>query len=129
MIASLIDTLVAANTGYRTVEHAWTLDAIDQLRDPMPYAIFVPGPINSDPSPSLPIRQRSSETVLVVTICLWGELEGLRNQLYQTLLGYQHAPEYTELEHRQGEVQRINGSIVHWVDIFATDRWMPPTAS
>lgn len=127
MITQLITRLQAAGTDYQTVAHAWTLDTIDQIRDPAPLALLVPGPLNTEPAASLPIRQRTTETVVVVTICPWVDLDTLRNQLYGALIGYQHAPEYTELEHRQGEIQRINGNYVHWMDAFAADRWIQGT--
>ena len=38
-----------------------------------------------------------TETVVVVTICPWAELDALRSGLYGALLGYQHGSAYTEL--------------------------------
>lgn len=126
MIAALITRLGAAGSAYTTIQHAWTLDAIDSINTPMPMALFIPGPIQSEASGSLPIRQMLTETIVVMTICPWAELDDLRNQLYGALLGYQHNTGYTELEHRQGEVNRINGSVVQWMDMFVCNRWMGP---
>lgn len=126
MITQLIARLTAAGTNYNSIQHAWTLDAIDNLNNPMPMALFVPGPLQTEAAASLPIRQRVTETVVVMTICPWSDLDSLRNQLYSALLGYQHAPQYTELEHKQGEVSRINGSIVQWMDMFFCNRWISP---
>lgn len=126
MIAQLIARLEAAGTDYDTIQHAWSLDVVDNLNTPMPMAILIPGPAQTEPSASLPIRQRVTETVVVMTICPWNELDALRSQLYSALLGYEHAQEYTELEHRNGEVSRINGSVVQWMDMFFCHRWIQP---
>ena len=127
MIAELITRLQAADVGYETIQHAWTLDALDAINETMPLALFVPGPADAEASQSLPIRQRVTETVVVVTICPWAELDALRSGLYGALLGYQHGSAYTELEYRQGEVNRIGGSIVQWMDMFFCHRWIQPT--
>lgn len=126
MIQQLMDRLTASDTGYNHIQHAWTLDMLDQLDEPMPIALFVPGPIRSEPSESLPLRQRVTENVAVMTICAWQDLDTLRSQLYGALIGYQHAPEYTELEHVSGEVNRINGTVVQWMDMFSCQRWIGP---
>lgn len=126
MIADLITRLEAAGTDYETVQHAWSLDAIDAVNATMPMAVLFPGPIKAEPSGSLPIRQMITEQVMVLTICDWAELDALRNQLYGALLGYQHTSGYTELEHVSGEVGRINGSVVQWMDMFACNRWIGP---
>jgi hypothetical protein len=125
VIAELIDRLEAAGSDYETIDHAWSLDeTLDQIREPMPVALFIPGPVDTEPSPSLPIRQRSTESIVVITICNWEDLEGLRNQLTGAMLGYQHAPGYTDLEHKKGEVRRIAGQVVQWMDLFTASRWI-----
>lgn len=126
MIEQLIQRLRDYATDYVTIDHAWTLEPESVRSDDLPYAFFVPGMAQSDPSESLPIRQRVTEHVVVLTICRWTALDALRNQLYGALLGYQHAPEYTELEYSQGEISRIAGDVVHWLDMFTCHRWIGP---
>jgi len=126
MIEQLMSRLRIYPTEYKTISHAWSLDAIDAINGDMPMALFIPGAIHAEPSESLPIRQRLAESVVVVTLCDWRQLDTLRNQLYGAMLGYQHAPSYAELELRQGEVNRINGSVVQWMDMFTADRWIQP---
>ena len=124
MIADLMQELADAVTGYQTIHHAWTLDEIDRLEGDMPMALFIPGALKSDPSPQLPIRQRVTEQVIVITICKWEQLSELRRDLYGVMLGYQHTEGHTPIEHLNGETSRIAGDIVYWMDAFATQYWM-----
>lgn len=124
MISDLIEELQAAVTGYQSVYHAWTLDEIDRLEGDMPFALFIPGAVKSEPSPQLPIRQRVTEQVIVITICKWEQLADLRRELYGVMLGYQHTEGHTPIEHVSGETNRIAGDIIYWMDSFATQYWM-----
>ncbi|MDR2212939.1 MAG: hypothetical protein LBE21_04865 [Pseudomonadales bacterium] len=127
MIAELMTRLEAAGAGYKTIAHAWSLDdGLRNIRDQLPIALFIPGAATSEPSPALPIRQRSTESVIVLTICDWRDRQRLTDSLKGALLGYQHADEYTELEHKAGEVTNIDGQVVHWLDAFTAHRYIEP---
>lgn len=124
MIEQLIQRLQAASTDYDDIDHAWDLDVIEHIGDRLPAAYFMPGPTDSEASQQLPVRQRISDQVVVVTVCDWAALDGLRKALYGALMGYQHAPEYTELEHVKGDVLAIKGRLVWWRDTFAADYYI-----
>jgi hypothetical protein len=128
MITELIERLQAANAGYCTVVHAWTLDVVDQVADQVPMAIFVPGPVDSELSPARPVRQRQTISIAVLTICDWRGRYDLLQRLYGALLGYQHSPQHTELQHVKGEVRQIRGELVEWMDMFSADHWIDPAS-
>ncbi|MCK9469040.1 MAG: hypothetical protein M0Q49_06440 [Porticoccaceae bacterium] len=133
MISKLIERLASVGTGYQTIDHAWDINLIESIRDVMPAAYFMPGPANSEPSQQLPIRQLMLARVVVVTVCDWAALQELLDQLYPALIGYQHAADYTELEHVQGDVLAIKERVVWWRDTFSAGRYInaltPPPPS
>lgn len=130
MIAQLITRLTNAGTDYETIRNAWSLDgALNDINDSMPIALFHPGEAKAELSPALPIRQRVTEMVMVMTICKWSQLDGLKAELYAALLGYQHTPGHTGLELQAGGVRDISGEVVQWVDTFITSYWINGTTS
>lgn len=125
MIEQLIARLEAATTDYKTVRNAWTLDgAMDDIHEAIPMALFIPGEMKSEWSPQMPIRQRATESVGVITVCKWQELAGLRKRLWESLIGYQHTEHHDELQHHAGRVKAIHGEIVEYTDTFVTHHWI-----
>lgn len=125
MITELIARLGAAGTEYVTIDHARTLDeAQDTLSDDIPIARFIPGPVTSEPAHTRPVRQRSTETVIVQTICKWEDRDRLVLQQKGALIGYQHSANHTELQHVKGEVLKISGKIEYWLDMYSADTWI-----
>lgn len=122
-ITHLTTELVIVN-GYQTVAHAWDVEPFDAPdRADLPAALAFIGRDNSEPSGADNlVRQRRTVEVWVYTVCAHADLDAMRDRLFDAALGWQAAFEWDSLQHERGEVRKISGDYIWWLDVFTTWR-------
>lgn len=122
-IAHLGTELIVVD-GYVTVAHAWDVEPFNAPEQvDLPAALVFRGTDSSeDSSADNRTRQRTTTEVYVYTVCAHADLEDLRTRLFNAALGWQASAEWSEMEHSRGQVTKLSGDKIWWLDVFQTWR-------
>lgn len=118
-ITHLSTELIVAN-GFTRVDHAWDIEPFEDIEETdLPAALAFIGSDSSDASNADNlVKQRTESEVWVYTICDTSELDDLRGRLFDAALGWQPSQEYGALQHSRGQVRKISGTKIWWLDVF-----------
>lgn len=119
-----LQTQLVTGGDYDTVRHSWDIEPFDVSAGSNTPAglVFMGREVSSESNADNRVDQRTNREVWVYTICEHADLDSLRAQLFAAALGYQAAAIWNPLEHERGEVRKLSGNLVWWLDVFQTWR-------
>lgn len=129
MITDFIQHLSASLPSYRRVDHAWDVEPFQDVdAGDMPIALaFMASESSQESNADSRVRQRADRELWVYTICSTDQIESCRDELLAAALGWQAAPGWDALQHRRGEIRKLAGSYIWWLDVFSTWRLISET--
>lgn len=119
---SHLETELVVPGGFETVAHAWDVEPFDEVENvDLPAALAFSGQESSDPSNAdNRVKQRNNHEIWVYTIASIQDLDQMRNRLFDAALGWQYGGTWDALQHSRGQVRKISGNRIWWLDIFTT---------
>jgi hypothetical protein len=121
MIPTIITALKAAVTDFVTIEHAFSMEPVDDLEAKAPAAYLYQGEGKGmDDYADSCVIKREQRSVVVLIVCKWTDLETLRDQTKAVIRGYQYKPEQTPLILASSQTVKIRGEYIWRKDIYTT---------
>lgn len=120
LTSDLITYIGANSTAFETIEHAWTMQPLDDLPNTTPALLIFPGNEASKPSIASCVIQETIKEVSIFIVCTVDDLETLKEELNRVILGWQYSQNYTPLEHVKSMPQDIKGTHIWYLEIFST---------
>lgn len=119
-----LNTEIVTGGSYETARHSWDTEPFDVSEDSNTPAclVFMGRELSDASNADNRVDQRSNREVWVYTIAPHADLDSLRAELFSASQGYQAAPIWHPMEHERGEVRKISGSLIWWLDVFTTWR-------
>ena len=129
MITQFISHLKTQLSNYNRVDDAWDVEPFQDVdASDMPIALaFLASETSQESNADNRVRQRADRELWVYTICPADQIEARRNELLAAALGWQAAPNWDALQHRRGEIRKLAGEYIWWLDVFATWRLISET--
>jgi len=108
--------------GFKTVAHAWEVEPFDLPENvDLPAALsFIAEETSDESNADNLVKQRNTRQVWVYTICPFSDLEAMRERVFNAALGWQYTDSWAAMEHSRGQVRKISGDKIWWLDIFST---------
>lgn len=110
-----------------TVGHAWGIEPVKKLSDVIPAVYFYPGNDEAeDAGYDFVEGAWTTEEVNCAIICEYEDLETLKEEIRELLIGYSAGATYTGLQLAGGAPighgdQKVQGSIIWWNDTYFTN--------
>lgn len=123
MIQSIITALQVAVTDFVTIEHALSMEPLDNLEAEVPAFFALEGEGKGlDSNGDSCVEQVEVRSVVTFIVCKWPDLESLRNQVKGVVRGFQYKPEQTPLKLASSKTVSIKGEYIWRQDVYtATD--------
>lgn len=121
MIPSIITALKAAGTDFVTIDHALSMEPIDNLEVGTPALFLFEGEgkgLDSDGDSC--VEQVEVRSVIAFIVCPWVDLETLRDQEKNVIRGYQFKPAQTPLKLASSQTVSIKGEYIWRKDTYTT---------
>lgn len=120
ILTFLQDNLLIANDGnFKTINYAFTMDAVDNINSDVP-ALFV-YPLGKKSQPRLTDNrsvQRTDYIFAVQVVCPIETFETRENELYAKLVGEQFGGVTTMTEHIESDVMGIRDPVIWMLNTF-----------
>lgn len=128
----MIDELIAHISGsvpsLINVDHAFTMEAVDELNEQAPAAFLYPGDESGEPSVFDNVtKQRLTLQIIVVLICPIAELTSLKKTLRNKVLGWQFDDDHDPLEFLNAKPVDIKSNHIWWRETYVTRTHIRPT--
>lgn len=129
MINDFITHLGSNLVNYNRVDHAWDVEPFQDVdASDMPIALaFLASESSQESNADNRVRQRADRELWVYTICSADQIEARRDELLAAALGWQLSANWDALQHRRGEIRKLAGEYIWWLDVFATWRLISET--
>jgi hypothetical protein len=122
-VDAIVTALQGASTDFVNIDHAWTAEPLDDLNAETPALMLLPGPISAPPNRGdMHVSQMAQEQLHCDIVCEHNELDALRSQLLEQVLGMELTQHHSMMEYLSGNAQGVNGRYIWWRDIFVTEQ-------
>lgn len=110
--------------GYQTVAHSWDVEPFDDVDNvDLPAALVFSGSESSvESNADNLVKQRNNHEIFVYTVAAFADLDDMRTRLFNAALGWQYTESWDALQHSRGQVRKISGNRIWWLDVFTTWR-------
>lgn len=121
VVQPVIDHFGSLTHSFVEVKHAWSMAPVEDLADETPLLLLLPGQITPGAnSADNAVIQRVTEQLICLTVCKHTELDALRTQVVQALLGMQISQYHDAFEYAGGNTEGLHGQYIWWRDVFTT---------
>lgn len=121
LTSDLITYIGANSTAFETIEHAWTMQPLDDLPNNTPALLVFPGNEASKPGTAQTcVIQETIKEINIFMVCPVADLETLKDELNSVILGWQYTIRHEPLEHFKGMPQDIKGNHIWYLETFST---------
>lgn len=104
----------------KTIQHAWFMDAIENLEEETPALFVYPGPEKAHESELDNFISQQVEGGLVVFIVTrHNQRNAIRQQVQQALLGWQTTPYHNGLQFVEGDRRDASQRHIWWRDVYS----------
>ena len=121
MIPEIIAAITAANTDFVTIDHALSMEPVENLESEAPAFFVLEGDGKGlDEEGDACVENVEVRSVKVFIVCKWIDLELYRNQTKAVLRGFQFKPEQRPLKLASSRTIKINGEYLWREDVYTT---------
>lgn len=121
LITDLITHITTNSSTFNRVEHAWTMEAIDEHTNEVP-ALFLSHGIETslEASTSPVVNQQTTKEINIYIVCDSSELESIMSEVNSLVQGWQYDQYHTQMMHKKGLPQDINGKYIWYMETYYT---------
>lgn len=120
MINELITHLIANTSNFTSIDHAWTLEPVDNVNDKIPILyVFAGEDTAGESADDNLVAKMLTHVTHIYIVCAIADLDARKTELREAAMGWSAGTNYTDLALISGRVIGLKGGVVWWEDLYA----------